>query len=57
MRDRAIEYGRIAAGISVAIIAVVKDLGTKLKLTFSPVSHSHWCAYRLRDVDEFCSDG
>ena len=31
----AIEYGLIAAGISVAIIAVVKGLGTKLKTTFT----------------------
>ena len=30
----AIEYGLIAAGISVAIIAVVQGLGTKLKDTF-----------------------
>jgi pilus assembly protein Flp/PilA len=34
----AIEYGLIAAGISVAIIAVVSGLGTKLKTTFSSVS-------------------
>ena len=34
----AIEYGLIAAGISVAIIAVVKGLGTKLNSTFSSVS-------------------
>jgi pilus assembly protein Flp/PilA len=30
----AIEYGLIAAGISVAIISVVKGLGTKLNTTF-----------------------
>jgi pilus assembly protein Flp/PilA len=30
----AIEYGLIAAGISVAIIAVVNGLGTKLTATF-----------------------
>ena len=30
----AIEYGLIAAGISVAIIAVVQGLGTKLSATF-----------------------
>jgi pilus assembly protein Flp/PilA len=30
-----IEYGLIAAGISVAIIAVVNGLGTKLNTTFS----------------------
>ncbi|MBI2612705.1 Flp family type IVb pilin [Candidatus Kaiserbacteria bacterium] len=30
----AIEYGLIAAGISVAIIAVVQGLGTKLKPMF-----------------------
>ncbi len=34
----AIEYGLIAAGISVAIIAVVQGLGTNLKTTFSSVS-------------------
>jgi pilus assembly protein Flp/PilA len=34
----AIEYGLIAAGISVAIIAVVQGLGTKLKSTFQSVS-------------------
>ena len=34
----AIEYGLIAAGISVAIIAVVNGLGTKLTNTFSNVT-------------------
>jgi pilus assembly protein Flp/PilA len=34
----AIEYGLIAAGISVAIIAVVNNLGTKLHTTFSSIS-------------------
>jgi pilus assembly protein Flp/PilA len=34
----AIEYGLIAAGISVAIIAVVNGLGTKLNTTFSSLS-------------------
>jgi pilus assembly protein Flp/PilA len=34
----AIEYGLIAAGISVAIIAVVQGLGTKLYNTFDSVS-------------------
>jgi len=34
----AIEYGLIAAGISVAIIAVVEGLGTQLNTTFSSVS-------------------
>jgi pilus assembly protein Flp/PilA len=34
----AIEYGLIAAGISVAIIAVVNGLGTKLNNTFTSVS-------------------
>ena len=34
----AIEYGLIAAGISVAIIAVVKGLGTKLNATVTSVS-------------------
>jgi pilus assembly protein Flp/PilA len=34
----AIEYGLIAAGISVAIIAVVNGLSTKLNTTFSSIS-------------------
>jgi pilus assembly protein Flp/PilA len=34
----AIEYGLIAAGISVAIITVVTTLGTKLNTTFTSVS-------------------
>ena len=34
----AIEYGLIAAGISVAIIATVNALGGQLKNTFSSVS-------------------
>ncbi len=34
----AIEYGLIAAGISVAIIAAVKGLGTQLNTTFSTVT-------------------
>jgi pilus assembly protein Flp/PilA len=34
----AIEYGLIAAGISLAIIAVVQALGTSLNSTFSSVS-------------------
>jgi pilus assembly protein Flp/PilA len=38
MAATAIEYGLIAAGISVAIIAVVQGLGTNLKNTFSSVS-------------------
>jgi len=33
----AIEYGLIAAGISVAIITVVQGLGTKLSNTFSNI--------------------
>ena len=36
----AIEYGLIAAGISVAIIAVVQGLGTNLNATFSSVSNA-----------------
>jgi pilus assembly protein Flp/PilA len=44
MRDTsgatAIEYGLIAAGISVAIIAVVNTLGGQLVTTFSSVSDS-----------------
>lgn len=34
----AIEYGLIAAGIAVAIIAVVQGLGSNLNTTFSSVS-------------------
>ena len=34
----AIEYGLIAAGISVAIIAVVNGLGTALNTKFSSIS-------------------
>ncbi len=34
----AIEYGLIAAGIAVAIIATVEALGTQLNATFSTVS-------------------
>lgn len=34
----AIEYSLIAAGIALAIIAVTKNLGTKLNTTFSSVS-------------------
>jgi pilus assembly protein Flp/PilA len=33
----AIEYGLIAAGISIAIITVVNSLGTKLANTFSNI--------------------
>lgn len=36
----AIEYGLIAAGIAVAIIATVFGLGTNLNSTFSTVSSS-----------------
>ncbi len=36
----AIEYGLIAAGIAVAIIATVQALGTQLNTTFSSVSSS-----------------
>ena len=34
----AIEYGLIAAGIALAIIAVVNGLGTKLNTTFQGIS-------------------
>ena len=34
----AIEYGLIAAGISVAIIAVVNTIGTNLNTNFSSIS-------------------
>jgi len=36
----AIEYGLIAAGIAVAIIAAVKGVGTQLGLTFNNVSNA-----------------
>ena len=36
----AIEYGLIAAGISVAIIAVVQGLGSKLNTTFEMVKNA-----------------
>jgi pilus assembly protein Flp/PilA len=36
----AIEYGLIAAGISVAIIVVVQGLGTNLNTTFTSVSNA-----------------
>jgi pilus assembly protein Flp/PilA len=36
----AIEYGLIAAGISVAIIATVAGLGTKLNSTFTTVNNA-----------------
>jgi pilus assembly protein Flp/PilA len=34
----AIEYGLIAAGISIAIISVVNGLGTKVKTSFTSIS-------------------
>ncbi len=34
----AVEYGLIAAGISVAIIGIVQGLGTNLNLSFGKVS-------------------
>ena len=34
----AVEYGLVAAGISVAIITVVKGVGTSLNTTFTSVS-------------------
>jgi pilus assembly protein Flp/PilA len=33
-----IEYGLIAAGVALAIITVVSNVGTKLKTTFSSIS-------------------
>ena len=36
----AIEYGLIAAGIAVAIIAVVQGLGTQVNTTFTSVSNA-----------------
>jgi pilus assembly protein Flp/PilA len=36
----AIEYGLIAAGIAVAIIAAVNGLGTNLNATFTSVSNA-----------------
>ena len=44
MRDEAgataIEYGLIAAGIALAIIAIVQGLGTNLNTTFGTVQTS-----------------
>ena len=34
----AIEYGLLAAGISLAIITIVKGLGTKLSTSFKSIS-------------------
>jgi pilus assembly protein Flp/PilA len=36
----AIEYGLIAAGISVAIITVVKNVGTNLSGTFTSIQNA-----------------
>ena len=36
----AIEYGLIAAGISLAIIAVVNGLGTRLNTRFTSINNS-----------------
>jgi pilus assembly protein Flp/PilA len=36
----AIEYGLIAAGISVAIVTVVGTVGTKLNATFTTVANA-----------------
>ncbi|MBR0799144.1 Flp family type IVb pilin [Bradyrhizobium jicamae] len=36
----AVEYGLIATGIAIAIIAAVKGVGTKLSTNFSTVSTS-----------------
>jgi pilus assembly protein Flp/PilA len=36
----AIEYGLIAAGISIAIITVVKNVGTNLSGTFTSVQNA-----------------
>lgn len=36
----AIEYGLIAAGISLAIIAAVNGIGTKLNTSFTSISNS-----------------
>jgi pilus assembly protein Flp/PilA len=36
----AIEYGLIAAGISVAIVVVVQTLGTNLNTTFTTVANA-----------------
>jgi pilus assembly protein Flp/PilA len=33
----AIEYGLIAAGISIAIVAIVNGIGTKLATTFTSI--------------------
>jgi pilus assembly protein Flp/PilA len=38
IRATAIEYGLIAAGVSIAIITVVNRLGSQLKATFTGIS-------------------
>ena len=48
----AIEYGLIAAGISVAIIAVVQGLGSKLKTTFTSVQNALVGGFLDRHVKE-----
>ena len=40
LKDEAIEYGLIAAGISVVIIASVNAIGSKLNSTFQLISDS-----------------
>ena len=44
LKDRsaatAIEYGLIAAGISVAIVVVVQTMGTNLNTTFTTVANA-----------------
>jgi hypothetical protein len=40
MADDAITYGLVAAGISVAIIAVVQGIGSKPQSSFQPASQS-----------------
>ncbi len=42
----AIEYGLIAAGISVAIIAVVNGLGSNLNAKFTSISTQLYYAWR-----------
>jgi len=49
----AIEYGLIAAGISVAIIAVVQGLGSKLNTTFTSVQ----TALSKRPISDAVTEG
>ena len=48
----AIEYGLIAAGISLAIIGVVDGLGAKLNSKFTAINNSLRCPRSRRGADQ-----